>query len=178
MEYLLNVECEVPLKRLVEIFIKHKKGILWMLLIANMIAIFALSSQPADVSTEETDFLLKLPKGLFNALHPELADDFDILVIFRQTLRKIAHLMEFATLSVWAIGLLMVYNREHPYRYGVLFAIAYAASDEFHQEFIPGRTGKITDLCIDAAGALLGAWIVMKVLQRYKMLHRLGEPLK
>jgi len=31
----------------------------------------------------------------------------------------------------------------------------YAVSDEFHQTFIPGRTGRLTDVGFDALGALL-----------------------
>jgi VanZ family protein len=35
-------------------------------------------------------------------------------------------------------------------------AILYAASDEFHQSFVPGRSARILDIGIDGLGALLG----------------------
>jgi VanZ family protein len=35
-------------------------------------------------------------------------------------------------------------------------AILYACSDEWHQRFIPGRTSSITDVLIDATGAVIG----------------------
>lgn len=33
---------------------------------------------------------------------------------------------------------------------------AYAATDEFHQIFVPGRAGMVTDVMIDSSGALAG----------------------
>ena len=36
-----------------------------------------------------------------------------------------------------------------------VFALAYAATDEFHQTFVPGREGKFTDVMIDGVGILL-----------------------
>ncbi|HEY8449741.1 MAG TPA: VanZ family protein [Bacillota bacterium] len=36
-----------------------------------------------------------------------------------------------------------------------LLATLYAATDEWHQRFVPGRTGSLTDVGIDAVGALL-----------------------
>jgi VanZ family protein len=39
-------------------------------------------------------------------------------------------------------------------------AVLYAATDEFHQNFVPNRTGSLKDVGIDTAGALLGLGIV------------------
>jgi len=38
----------------------------------------------------------------------------------------------------------------------VAITIAYGATDEVHQLFVPGRTGDVYDLMADAAGALAG----------------------
>jgi len=38
----------------------------------------------------------------------------------------------------------------------ICLAVAYAASDEWHQRFTPGRTASIRDVLIDATGAALG----------------------
>lgn len=38
----------------------------------------------------------------------------------------------------------------------ILITIAYGASDEFHQSFVPGRSAEWIDLLADAGGALTG----------------------
>jgi VanZ family protein len=41
-------------------------------------------------------------------------------------------------------------------------AIAYAASDEYHQTFVEGRHGTPVDLLIDAAGMAIAAWLARR----------------
>ena len=41
-----------------------------------------------------------------------------------------------------------------------VIAAAYAATDEFHQLFVPGRSGQISDVVLDSAGALAGLLIL------------------
>jgi VanZ family protein len=43
----------------------------------------------------------------------------------------------------------------------------YAASDEWHQTFIEGRVGCVTDVIIDTCGSILGV-IVYKLFKRIK----------
>ena len=69
-------------------------------------------------------------------------------------LRKLAHAAEFALL-----GLLLARAAARP---GVALAlgVGYAALDELHQTFVPGRVGSPVDVAIDAGGVVLGvlAW--------------------
>jgi len=51
-----------------------------------------------------------------------------------------------------------------------VIAVLYAASDEVHQLFVPGRHGSLVDVAIDSAGALLAV-----ILLRKLALHRAGE---
>jgi VanZ family protein len=68
-------------------------------------------------------------------------------------LRKLAHLAEFAIL-----GALLA--RALPELHAFLAGIGYAAFDEIHQHFVPGRAGTLRDVAIDSVGVLLGvlAW--------------------
>ena len=42
-------------------------------------------------------------------------------------------------------------------------AALYAAADEFHQLFVPGRSGQVSDVMLDSAGALAGLLILALV---------------
>ena len=47
-----------------------------------------------------------------------------------------------------------------------LLCTCYAATDEFHQIFVPGRTPKVTDVMIDSAGAALGIGMMFLLSRR------------
>jgi hypothetical protein len=77
-------------------------------------------------------------------------------------LRKLAHMAEYGLLwFLWwrALG----YARP---ALAVAITIAYAASDEFHQHFVEGRHGALSDVAIDALGVGLAGLAVILVHRR------------
>lgn len=72
-------------------------------------------------------------------------------------IRKLAHMTEYAVLALTIYLPLAVYkiNRQLRFLLVPLIAVAYAALDEWHQTFVPGRTGCVTDVFVDAAGILI-----------------------
>jgi VanZ family protein len=77
--------------------------------------------------------------------------------------RKGAHLAEYAILAVLLCSALRGPSGTGSCflrwaKPGVVLAlvILYAATDEFHQKFVPTRVGCVEDVLIDACGALLG----------------------
>lgn len=76
-------------------------------------------------------------------------------------IRKAAHMSEYAIL------LLLIYyglSNTITYKYNLLTSLAttfiYACSDEFHQLFIPGRSGQFKDVLIDTSGGLVMLLII------------------
>ena len=65
-------------------------------------------------------------------------------------LRKCAHATEYAILA------LLLLRATGSFAWAWSLAVVYAASDEIHQTFVPGRHGSPVDVAIDAAGAALG----------------------
>ncbi len=57
-----------------------------------------------------------------------------------------------------------------------LVATLYGVSDEWHQSFVPGRSTSVYDLVADAAGAMIGAFVVGVVLLRAWPRSRGGQP--
>jgi VanZ family protein len=74
--------------------------------------------------------------------------------------------IEFATLSIFASGLLILYRVKYACLLGFMFSTIYAATDEIHQLFIPGREAKWSDWVIDMCGALIGAVIVWSIVRK------------
>jgi VanZ family protein len=82
-------------------------------------------------------------------------------------LRKLGHLTEYAILAALLLRALRIANRLQM-RMSILFVVAwlvcaiFAATDEFHQSFVPSRTAAAGDVMIDIVGAFIGlaiCWI-------------------
>lgn len=67
-------------------------------------------------------------------------------------LRKAAHVCEYAVLGALLVRAVGLGSPALAFAVGV----AYAASDELHQHFVPGRTGSPVDVAIDAVGLAAG----------------------
>ncbi len=74
-------------------------------------------------------------------------------------LSKAAHLAEYAVLG-WLIQ--RARGDKRAWWQSWLIAILYAATDEFHQSFTPGRTPRVTDVMIDAVGAGVGLIMALR----------------
>jgi VanZ family protein len=83
-------------------------------------------------------------------------------------IRKLGHLSEYAILAAlfWrALRGGKAWNAKR----SILFALVwgacaiFAASDEFHQSFVPSRTSSANDVLIDICGALIGLAICVAV---------------
>jgi VanZ family protein len=73
--------------------------------------------------------------------------------------RKAAHIIEYAVLSFLyfrVLNKLSNYTTVKKLLVSFLLAFLYALTDEYHQTFVPGRTGKFFDLGVDFLGALAG----------------------
>jgi hypothetical protein len=88
-------------------------------------------------------------------------------------LRKVAHLLEFGMLTVLLYRALPQPKHQHWQRFvlAVLIALAYAAIDEIHQGYVPGREPSVRDVGIDGIGIALGS-LVMWLTQRFALKRR------
>ena len=126
----------------------------WMPAIAWMALIF-LGSTDVLAAENTSRFLLPVLRWLDPGISWAAVD------MIHTVIRKLSHVMEYAILAIllWrALGGSNAFKR----RIWILFALVwcacaiFAASDEFHQSFIPSRMPSVHDVMIDACGALLG----------------------
>ena len=152
-----------------------KKYLSWLPAILMMLVIFSFSSKPASVSGENSlriaDYVMTLYEKITDSYVEELR--YDRLLTLDHCIRKGAHVTEYAILSA-AICLPLWIRRlkgRKLWLLAVLITAAYAASDEFHQRFVPGRSGEFKDVMIDTSGAALGAFLFLlaaATVQRFK----------
>ena len=93
---------------------------------------------------------------------PSVATPFEPFFDF--TFKKLAHMAEYATLTVFLFNALLVHFSKKPPALltAALIATLYAFSDEWHQTFVPGREGTLRDVGIDALGVLAASFAVAK----------------
>lgn len=154
-------------------YIKPQKN--FLLLIAKIVSIlptllllfliFGFSAQDGEtsgsLSFEISMFLVKLfspllPASTTEATLTEYAEFIHLYV------RKAAHMTEyflltlslqlplaawFSRLPIWKTRIII----------GFICTVILAALDEFHQTFVPGRSGNFTDVCIDSIGAVIAS---------------------
>ena len=83
-------------------------------------------------------------------------------------LRKAAHFLEFAVLGILLTGTFHG-ARNFTLAKPMLFAVLTAMTDETIQAFTPGRNCALSDVWLDAAGALTGAvllWLIFKLRKK------------
>lgn len=83
-------------------------------------------------------------------------------------LRKVMHLIMYFILAILLISTLTLSNIKHKYLITIIICIIYALTDEYHQTFISGRTGQLTDVIIDTLGSLLYI-IIHKIISKQKV---------
>lgn len=124
---------------------------LWLrgaLLLAVMAFIFFMSARSGEESSRLSDGFLSTAFGqwLVKCLPAVL------------NIRKYAHIFEFLCMGISAGLFFGTLWERAKLRYFLAwgFSLLYAASDEFHQLFVPGRAGRFADVCIDAIGFTAG----------------------
>ncbi|HEX8136431.1 MAG TPA: VanZ family protein [Pyrinomonadaceae bacterium] len=102
-------------------------------------------------------------------LFPEISEERIAFVHF--LVRKGAHFTEYAILALLAARAFSTSSRallrRRWFTCALLLVLFYALSDEFHQTFVPSRTGSIYDSLIDMSGGLM-ALLCRKLWRRRK----------
>ncbi len=84
-------------------------------------------------------------------------------------IRKTVHFFEYAVLFVLlnraTLSTTKIVFRKRIWLV-LLLALFYASTDEYHQTFVAGRSGRIRDFLIDGLGVLAGLLFVLKLIYR------------
>lgn len=134
----------------------------WLLVIVFMVIIFIFSSDKAADSDQKSRFVIYI----LNIFGINIESVFGNLANF--VVRKAAHFTEYFIFYLLVFNALYNdFNKKTSLCLALLFVFIYASTDEFHQLFVPGRTGRFRDVIIDTSGGTLGL-ILMNIFVRKK----------
>ena len=124
--------------------------LLWMAII------FMLSHQSASISSGQSGVFVEQLRHIAPSVDQQL---LTFLV------RKGAHIFTYFVLGIltfnalWRVDL-SKFKFNSPAILSIIVCALYAASDEFHQLFVSGRSGEIRDIIINSCAATVGVFII------------------
>ena len=143
--------------------------VLGVLIVLNLWVIGGFSSQSAEESGKTSEKVIRpvaqvIVKDFENKPQQEQEN---IISDLQFPIRKLAHMTEFGTLGALILLLLRTWKFSllRSGLWAMLSVLICASADELHQYLAgEGRSGRITDVLIDCAGALIGCLIISGIL--------------
>ena len=141
-----------------------------ILVLAWLAVIYAFSAQPAGQSSQASGSVAykfaEWQNSFFrlDKTEAELSAQTESMQLI---VSKAAHMGEYALLAVLLCLHFSCYawNRRRLALSALAFTAGYAATDEFHQLFVPGRAGRLSDVCIDSLGGALGIAFFLLIMR-------------
>lgn len=142
--------------------------VLFLLILSTATVIFLFSAQDGERSTEQVDRVENAVTDTFLPDYdPEKPSEEKTWVDEHLTmlLRKCAHVIIFGLLGAWIYLFLLTWRADPLSHYfsALLLTLLYAVSDEIHQLFVEGRSGRFTDVLIDMCGALALTTVILLI---------------
>lgn len=146
--------------------------------IAIMLAIFMFSAQPAEQSSAVSRGLTaKIVDFLPFVKHFSAEDKLAVVSKLHNFIRKCAHFSIYCMLGISSSGMFLSINDKMPVKrmliYSIVFCCIYASTDEFHQLFVSGRGGMVSDVVLDTCGSAVGGGVftVIRILLKKRKGH-------
>lgn len=154
------------------VFKNPRQVIFAILTILWMIVIFSFSTKPGNESEEQSIKAGMIVCHMFVPGFGDLSEQqqIDMAQAIDHPVRKTAHAAEYAMLAGLVLGAVTVsIIRWKNVLIAISVSVLYAATDEFHQLFVPARSGQVKDVLIDGCGAVIGTLIIWGI---YYLVHK------
>lgn len=156
---------------------KKRKLVFVVLSVLFAIMIFCFSARDGEESTEDS-YTVGMEFG--RMIHW----DFDNWPEEKQLafaakvdhpIRKLAHATEYAVFAMLLCGVWCDADRKRTLAALLAWGTAtvYAMTDEFHQLFVPGRSGQAKDVLLDSCGAAVGVLFLMLVSMLFRAIRKM-----
>lgn len=149
------------------------RTIFMLLLLTTFAIIFKFSSQIAEELDGVSNGVLRKIIDIF-PYTKGLSEEIKIKMVEygNPIIRKLAHFSIYALVGVWIMSFMSTFDMRLYKKWiiSMLVGVMYAASDEFHQSFVPGRGPSIVDVGIDSLGVLTGILVILIIISIYRAL--------
>lgn len=133
-----------------------RKVVWWVLILIWCALIFSQSAKPAIESSKESGAIVTFANNVIMSV-----TGVDKPVVTEVVVRKSAHFMEYFIMGVLLFkGLCRKDKLAASMIISILSGALYAASDEFHQYFVPGRAMRLLDFCIDSLAVVIAVLVM------------------
>ncbi len=121
---------------------------------------FIHSLMPAEVSSDESGIVLTILRDIFATLH------IPTKPLNSYILRKFAHYLEYVMIGMSMVCYTIAHDVKRPLHYlftALFFGLLTPVIDETIQLYTPGRSGQVSDVCLDFLGILTGFMTVLLI---------------
>ena len=127
-----------------------------ILLILLMLLIFWFSAQPAEESELTSSGFCTMAAKIIYRRYASYTPEMQKIITegLAHTVRKMAHFTEYACMGF--LWYLFLRKKKMNILISIVATGVYAASDEWHQRFVSGRSGQISDVFLDTCGGCFG----------------------
>lgn len=139
-----------------------KRVIFAILIIINCIVIFNFSAQDSEKSSKQSGVVVEKVVNTIERKNKNAKKDPSLRDKVTFYVRKTAHFTVYTLLGIWLMNEANTFDitKKKKWMICLLFGFLYAASDEFHQSFVGGRSQEIRDILIDTCGVAFGCILV------------------
>ncbi len=149
--------------------------VVWIILVITwMSVIFSFSAKEAEESTETSVGFGQLVCSIFVPGYDDWTENerYELAKKIDYPIRKCAHAAEYMLLGLLLAGAVYISSKNKLWNVALPYCIGtvYAVTDEVHQLFVPGRSGRFTDVLIDSFGVLFGVvifYMVTRICGKY-----------
>lgn len=153
----------------------------FVLALAWMGVIYYLSAQDGNESSLTSGFFTGMLLRLLRVDEAAWAAD-GRLAQFHAAVRTFAHFSEYAVLGMLSLAAWKFAGLKYPWLPAQGMAMVWAALDEWHQAYVPGRACQWQDMLVDSLGAAFGIlvltfliWIIGRIVRYAAQSHRKTE---
>lgn len=151
-----------------------------ILLVTLYCVIFVFSAQDGEVSGSLSALISEKCAELINSIaRKNWSEDVikSLALYFEHPIRKLAHFSEYAMMGILVYVLWRPWKPrgKRLYFLVILWVFLSAASDEFHQTFVPGRDGNLLDVLLDSCGGTFGMGLCVfaeKIVYKFIFSHK------